>query len=256
MALLGLFVYVPLIIGALYVSWLATGRQRVHEVNHYAMLGEGDQSETLADRGEMTDEFFREFTGDLEVVESDGDEPDVPGPDELRDLWEAFRQPIHYRNVSAHGSFSLVGGQVVYRESIRVDEGYRVRPEGQCVENWNLLDDQVPELVTELLQDYVVRRKVSTFYRHGWVHDDDPVVAGDGRVGALILDVPRTPEKVPWTPETGVRGDKTRMTGDQAPPAASQRDQVGCPAHFPDPEPSQDFWHPCEGPPAEEDPAP
>jgi len=256
MALLGLFVYVPLIIGALHIAWLATGRQRVHDVNHYALLGEGNQSELLADRGEMTVGFFREFTGQLEVQEDDGDDPDVPDDDELRELWEAFREPIHHHHVSARGSFHLVGGRVVYRETVHVDDGYRVRPEGQCVEDWALLDDQIPERVTDLLQDYVVRRKVRTLYRHSWVHDDDPVMAGDQRVEGWNLDVPMDPDEVPWTPETAVRGDKTRMCGDQTPPAASQRDQVGTPAQFPEPEPTDDFWHPCEGPADEEDPAP
>jgi len=253
MALLVFFVYVPLVIGALYIAWLAVGRQRVHETNHYALLGEGDQSEQLAERGDMTTEFFREFTGQVEVQEDPGDDPDVPGDDELRDLWDEFTKPIHYRNVSAHGSFHLVGGRVVYRESVHVSEGYRIRPEGQCVEKWNLLADNIPENVTDFLQEYLIRRKVHSFYRHSWIHDDTDVVAGGGGVAGWNLQVPvDDPTKPVWTPETATRGDKTREARDQRPPAASLRQTIGTPLQFPDAEPSDDFWHPCEGPFQEE----
>ena len=253
MALLVFFVYVPLIIGALHIAWLATGRQRVHEVNHTALFAHGDQSEALAERGAMEREFFREFTGSIEVAERDTDEPDVPMDDELREMWEEFRKPIHYKNVSAHGSFHLQGNSVVYRESVHVDEGFRVRPEGQCVDDWNLLADNIPENVTDLLQEYMIRREAHSFYQHHWVHDRDEVIRGGGGVRGLNIQVPTSEVSEYWTPECAIRWLEQRQARDSVPPGLSERRVVGAPGQFPDAEPSFDYWHPCEGP-AEDDP--
>jgi hypothetical protein len=249
LALLVAFVYVPLSIGAIYIGWLAVARGQVHQANHYAIYAEGDQSEALQERGQVTDEFFPEFTGNVSVEEGDAEEPDIPGDNELRDLFNAFTEPIHYRNVSAHGSFHLVGGRVVYRESINVSEGWRIRPEGQLVNSWRLLDDNIPEDLTRYLQDYLRRRAARSVYEHSWVHDDLDVVAGDEDVGPWNLEVPSdTATQDQWHPEAAVRWDKTRMVGDQQPPAAEQRAWIGTPSIFPDPQPTDDYWHPCEGP--------
>ena len=257
MALLVFFVYVPLIIGALHVAWLAVGRQRVHEANHYAIFAHGDQSEALTTRGEMSREFFKEFTGSVDVKERDTDEPDVPMDDELRDMWEAFRVPIHYRNVSAHGSFSLQGNRVVYNETTNIDEGFRVRPEGQCVDKWNLLADNIPERVTMLLQEYMIRREAHSFYQHHWIHDDDQVVQGGGGVRGFNIQVPTSEVSEYWTPQAAIRWFETRQSRTPMPPAADQRVIIGTPTAFPEAEPVFDFWHPCEGPPpAPEEPEP
>lgn len=258
LALLVAFIYVPMIIGAIYLSWLALARGRVHEANHYAIYAEGDQSELLEEKGEVSQEFFREFTGNVRVDEGDADEPDVPGPGELRKLFEAYTEPIHYRNVSAHGSYHLVGGRVIYRESIRVREGYRIRPEGQLVNSWRLLDDNIPEDVTRHLQEYLRRRTAHSVYEHSWIHDDLDVVAGDEKVGPWNLKVPSEgATRDQWNPEAVIRWEKTRMIGDQAPPAAEQRSWVGSPLLFPYPDPTADYWHPSEGtPPADDDETP
>ena len=253
MALLVFFVYVPLTIGALHVAWLGTGRQRVHEANHFAIFAHGDQSEELAERGDMETEFFREFTGSVDVKERDTDQPDVPMDDELEEMWIEFRKPIHYRNVSAHGSFSLVGNRVVYNERVNVDEGFRVRPEGKCVDDWNLLADNIPENVTELLQDYMLRREAHSFYRHSWIHDRDQVIQGGGGVRGLNLQVPTSEVSEYWTPKCAIRSFEQRQARDSVPPGVSQRQIVGTPADFPDAEPSHDYWHPCDGPPVEEE---
>jgi len=248
LALLVFFVYVPLIIGALHVAWLAAGRQRVLETTHYAIFADDDQSEDLAERGEMEREFFGEFTGSLDVKERNTDEPEVPMDDELREMWEAFRVPIHYRNVSAHGSFHLVGSRVVYRETTNVDEGFRIRPEGQCVEEWNLLADNIPEDVTELLQDYMIRREAHSFYEHHWIHDRDEVIQGGGGVRGLNIRVPTSEVSQYWTPKSAIRFVEQRQARDSVPPGLSQRSRVGAPRNFPDAEPVFDYWHPCEGP--------
>jgi len=225
LAVLVMFVYVPLVFGAIYIGWLAVGRQRVHEANHYALLIEGDQSEPLPAEGEVTTELFPEFTGDVEVREGDADEPDIPAPDEIRTLYEKWTEKTYYakKNVSAHGWFELQGSRVVYRETIRVtyDEGWHMDPEGYIVEGYRLLDDQIPERVTDMLVDYMRRRKAHSLYVHKWYSDRDRVVAGDE--------------------------DVERMARDQSPPGASLRREVQCPLTLPDPEPSFDFWHPCEG---------
>lgn len=250
LAILTLFVYVPLIFGAIYVGWLATGRQRVHEGNHQSIWQEGDQSEDFPTVGEIHTSAFREFPGQVRVQETDPADADVPGPGEIRELFEEFTKLQHYRNVSAHGSFQLVGNRVVYRESIRVDEGYRMRPEGQLVEAWKLLDDQIPERITELLVDYMHRRQAHTNYKHMWYHDRDKVVAGDAKVRAWNLQVPNDAiaTKDEWHPVAAVRWTKTREARDQSPPGAQQRSLVGCGNNPPTVEPDDyDFWHPCEG---------
>ena len=253
LAVLVMFVYVPLVFGAIYIGWLAVGRQRVLEANHYALLIEGDQSEPLAVRGEVSDELFREFTGDVRVEEGDADQPDIPAPDEIRKLFEKWTEKTYYakKNVSAHGWFELVGSRVVYREVIRVtyDEGWHMDPEGHIVEGYRLLDDQIPERITDLLVDYIRRRRAKSQYVHRWYNDRDRVVAGDQDVEGWNLKVPTDQrfDTDPWRPECAVRWTKRRMARDQSPPGASLRLEVQCPLTLPNPEPSFDYWHPCEG---------
>ncbi|MFP4057887.1 MAG: hypothetical protein ACLF0G_13555 [Candidatus Brocadiia bacterium] len=246
LAVLALFVYLPIVVGGAYIGWLSVARERVHHSNHYALYDEGDQSEALDVRGENEARFFREFTGRLRVDEGDAADADVPMPGVLRDMFTEFTVPIHYRHVSARGSFELVGSRVVYREHVSVDEGFRVRPEGQVVESLRLLADEIPENLTEYLQDYMRRRRAHSAYLHRWVHDDDPTVAGDSEVGPWNLWVPnvRTATRDEWHPEAAVRATKTRMVGDQSPPAAHQRDLIDAPLDMPGYEPSEDFWHP------------
>ncbi len=250
LAILTFFVYVPLIFGSIYVGWLATGRQRVHEGNHQSIWEQGDQSEDYPTVGEIHTSAFREFPGQVRVQETDPADADVPSSGEIRDLFEEFTKLIHYRNVSAHGSFSLQGSRVVYHESVRVDEGYRMRPEGQLVEAWKLLDDQIPERITTTLLDYMHRRQAHTNYQLMWYHDKDKVVAGDSKVGAWNLVIPNDAKatKDEWSPEAAVRWSKTREARDQSPPGAEQRSWVGCPNSPPAVEPNDyDYWHRCEG---------
>ncbi len=250
LAVLTAFVYVPLIFGSIYVGWLATGRQRVHEANHYSIWAEGDQSEDYPTVGEVHNVAFREFPGQVRVSEADPADADVPMPGELRDLFEEFTRPIHYRNVSAHGSFYLDGSTVRYRETIRVDEGYRVRPEGQLVEAWDLLDDQIPERLTTLLVDYMHRRQARSNYLHIGSHDRDKVVAGDRDVAGWNLEIPNDARATrdEWNPAAAVRWTKRREARDQMPPGARERSQVGINNNLPGIDPDDyDFWHPCEG---------
>lgn len=249
LAVLTAFVYVPLIFGAIYVGWLATARQRVHEGNHYSLWAEGDQSEDFPTRGEVPGVGFREFPGQVRVQENDPVDADVPGPREIRDLFEEFTKLQHYRNVSAHGSFYLDGNTVRYRESVRVDEGYRMRPEGQLVEAWKLLDDQIPERITEQLIEYMHRRQAHTNYQHAWFHDRDRVVAGDGKVAGWNLEIPNDAKatKDEWSPVAAVRWTKKREARDQSPPGARERSDVGISNSLPVVESDYDIWHPCEG---------
>jgi hypothetical protein len=193
LALLVSFVYVPLAFGAIYVGWLAVARQRVHESNHYAlsMFPYGDQLPTTADPSppadpdivaDVSNTFFREYTGKAETRVGDADDADIPGPDEIHDIFEEFTELIYYHHVSAQGSFRLVGNTVVYQETIQESEGYHMRPEGQLVESLGLLEDNIPEHITGMLwwpwpdgspeARYMRRRKAHTSYLHSWKEQD------------------------------------------------------------------------------------
>jgi hypothetical protein len=249
LALLTAFVYVPLIFGCIYVGFLATARQRVHEGNHYSIWAQGDQSEDYAPVGEVHNVAFHEFPGQVRVQETDPADADVPAPGEIRDMFEEFTKLQHFRNVSAHGSFSLEGSVVRYHESVRIDEGFRMRPEGQLVEAWHLLDDQIPERISDMLVDYLHRRQAHTNYAHSWFNDKDKVVAGDRDVAGWNLQIPNdaTATKDEWSPEAAVRWTKVRMISDSMPPGAQQRNQVGMPLTLPVVESDYDYWHPCAG---------
>ena len=260
LALLVAAVYVPLIIGGIYLGWLALARERVQQAHHYALYAEGDQTEAFGDQGEVTQHFFREFTGDLQLDETEADPPDIPEDGLIRDLFEAYTEPIYYHNVSAHGSFHLVNGRVVYQEHVQESEGYSVRPEGEIVNAFRLLEDNIPENITDHLQEYLRRRKVQGVYLHSWRFDESAALSRGGDdiirkepppVRPFNLRVPHGPGAAPdqWEPEAAIRWEKTRMIGDQDPPAASQRARVGCPPFFPPGDNARDFWHPCEGPP-------
>lgn len=259
LALLVAFVYIPIVLGSMYIAWLAVGRQRVREASHAALYPRED--EVAAGTGELAESFkqeaeqayFREFTGDPEIEGRYADDRDVPMSGELRKMFEAFTEPIYHRNVSAHGSFALQGGRVVYRESVHISEGWSVRPEGQVVNSLRLLDDGIPEDLTEHLQEYLRRRMAFASYHQtlrpgasGNPNGHDVVVRGDEKVDAWSLRVPNEEagRLEGWRPEATVRWTKQRMTDDQSPPAAEQREWIGTPPAFEAPETSEDFWNP------------
>jgi len=259
LSLLVLFVYIPIMLGGIYVAWLATGRQRVREASHAALYprydeadsGTGELHETYKQEAKLA--YFREFTGDPTIEGRWADDRDVPMPGKLRDMFEAFSEPIYFHSVSAHGSFSLQGGQVVYHESVREVEGYRVRPEGQVVESLRLLENDIPENLTEYLQDYLRRRMAFASYEHsirpGHTQGrgrHDVVVTGDADVEGWNLKVPNEEQglREGWRPEATVRWTENRDLAGQDPPGEEMRQWIGTPASFPEAEQSEDFWNP------------
>jgi hypothetical protein len=259
LALLVLFVYIPIVLGSMYIAWLAVGRQRVREAGHAALYPRED--EVAAGTGELAESFkqeaeeayFGEFHGDPEIEGRYADDRDVPMSGELRKMFEKFTEPMFYRNVSARGSFALQNGRVVYRENVNISEGWRIRPEGQVVNSLRLLDNEIPENLTELLQEYLRRRMAFASYHQtlrpgasGNPDGHDVVVRGDEKVAAWSLRVPNEEagRLEGWRPEATVRWTKRRETGDQSPPASEQRSWIGTPGAFEAPETSEDFWNP------------
>ncbi len=269
LALLVPFVYLPLILGAIYVAWLAAARGRVHEANHYAVHKAGDQRELAAERGSVSQEFFREFPGEVIVFEAAADDPEVPGPREVRDLFEEYvrsyswRREIWHRDAPpqprAWGGFTLGGGGVTYQQRVEpgrpprdpwleVQEGtaYAHKSKAREVEQLGLLDDEIPEGLTEHMSDYMWRRQAQAIYRHRWLHDRDPVVAGAKGERAWNAQVPARDvvSRDVWQPEAAIRGSKVRQARDQLPPGAWVRSRLGCPSGLPGYELDSDFMHP------------
>jgi hypothetical protein len=261
LALLVLFVYIPIVLGSMYIAWLAVGRQRVREASHAALYPRED--EVAAGTGELAESYkqeaeeayFREFHGDPEIEGRYADDRDVPMSGELRKMFEKFTEPMyHPSSVTARGSFALQGGRVVYRETIiRTPERWTIRPEGQVVNSLRLLDDEIPENLTELLQEYMRRRMAFASYHQtlrpgnsGNPNGHDVVVRGDEKDDAWSLRVPNEEagRLEGWRPESAVRWTKQRMVGDQSPPGSDQRSWIGTPPAFETPETSEDFWNP------------
>ena len=271
LAVLVVFVYVPLTIGAIYVGWLALARERVHQANHYALLGEGDQSETLSDRGEVTRQFFGEFTGETAVAEGPADDPEIPGPGEIRDLFNEYCRRDYWRRRTviparppapprASGGFTLGGGGISYEERVDpgggggsearvvITEGYNYahREKFLAVQELRLLDDQIPERLTGHLGGYLERLTAHAFYRHSWAHDRSSVVAGDDQARGMRLQVPYAPtaRRDEWHPECAVRGTKVRTARGQSPPGGDVVRQIAGPGVPPSYETDTDFMHP------------
>ena len=267
LALLVPFVYLPLVVGAIYIGWLATARERIHESNHYALWKPGEQSS-----GEVQATFFKEFTGIATLTDTDDKEPDVPSPGELRNLFEAWTKPISWSTQpTAHVEFYLDGGTI--RSHMIVDPGQsgtRIPWEGDMVNGWRLLEDNIPEDLSNQLVDYLHRRNAYTEYLHSWTLDREAYAhqrggadgtlsrwtddggtrslrgVGDSGTSSWNLYVPNPAFRDRWTTEAAVRWDKTRMARDQTPPGAQQRGLVpnGCPNNLPDYTKTDDYWHP------------
>jgi hypothetical protein len=173
LALLVPFVYLPLVVGAIYIGWLATARERVHESNHYALWMPGEQ--TAAD---AQGEFFREFSGSVSRLDDLPDkEPDVPSADEIRKLFDEWRngQIIFSTPASARVVFYLDGDVIRARTDVNPgDSGYRDHPEKQQVIDWRLIQpeanggENIPERLTGLLKGYMHRCHAYTEYLHSW----------------------------------------------------------------------------------------
>lgn len=186
LALLVSLVYVPLIFGAIYVGWLSSARSRVQDANHLLLFkytdddqfANGGRDDAMVDTVKRS--FFPEFPGDgADALVGDAKDVDVPGPNELQKLFEAYKQVQHWERDSAHGRFELQGSNVVYIENIVHEEGDNMRPEGAIVEKYGLDQDDVPRLTTHTLwwgspeEDpttarYMRRRKAHTSYLLSW----------------------------------------------------------------------------------------
>ena len=280
LSLLVVFVYLPLVIGSMYIAWLALARGRVHEANHFALHQQGNQSELSVERGRIANEFFEGFTGDVIVVEGAADAPEVPMPGEVRDLFEEYVRQYHWRRERviqapapsqprpprAWGGFTLGGGGVSYEEHVDpgvtyppatpppeprivIEEGsaYAHASKAREVMALGLLDDDIPEHLTRHMVDFMGRHRTQAVYRHRWLHDRDPVVAGSGgRRKEWLLQVPAPEVKAhdEWSPEGATRGTKVRQSREYSPPGADMRSLLQCPVSFPGYETDVDFMHP------------
>lgn len=268
LALLVPFVYLPLVAGAIYIGWLATARERVYESDQYLV-----QRRDPATTDEIQGIFFREFTGRVtQAVGSDDPEPDVPSPGEIQKLFEMWTtKPTFWSsNPTAHVEFYLDGSTI--RSRMIVDpgrSGSSIPWEGQMVQAWGLLNNNVPDDLSNQLLDFMHRRDAYTEYLHSWVLDREAWAPQTGAGGNLSrwnddgssrslratgdsgtrgwnLSIPNPAFRPQWTIESAIRWDKTRMARDQTPPASSERAFVpnGCSNNPPGCVKTDDYWHP------------
>jgi len=153
-------IYVLIIAGALLLGEMGLVMIQSHEANEYAAFQPGDQSEAagLADSGILKANFLTPYEGELDLREDAIG--DVPGPSEVEDLFEEMMKEQYW--TTAHGSYTFQGGRLVFKISTSTHR-WRMQ-DAKYVERYDLLGDNIPELVTGTLEEYMDRDHVQTSY--------------------------------------------------------------------------------------------
>ncbi len=145
-----------IIFAMMYLGWLSLHKERMHFGGEYAMDASGDQSEAGPARGTVTEQFYADTDGDLALTESAASPADVPEPGEVREMFEDMSEIIY--STVATGQYKLVGDEIQFVVTTRSSRG--LSADGQYVQAHRLLDDHIPELTTEELQDWIERHRV------------------------------------------------------------------------------------------------
>ena len=153
-------IYVLIISGALLFGEMGLVMMQSHEVNEFAAFQPGDQSEAagLADSGILKASFLTPYEGELDLRE--GAVGDVPSLGEVDDLFEEMMQEQY--STTARGRYTFEGGRLTFKISTSTNS-WRLQ-DAKYVERYDLLRDNIPELVTETLNNYMDRDRVQTSY--------------------------------------------------------------------------------------------
>ena len=225
-----------IIFAMMYLGNLSLRKGRMHYGSEYAMDLDGDQSEAGAIRGDVTEAFYPSRQGELTVTEAAANPAEIPENGELRDMFEEMCEIIY--STVATGQYVFSGGQLRFVITTRTSR--TLSSDGRYVQDHGLLDDHIPEMTTEQLQDWAERHRVEMTHAY---HPD-------------YIDTGRWPlDEVEMSTEyqSTVRAGKRReVTG---PPAGDnhqidsvtgQTDMLGSGKlpHYPDFSGDEPFWQP------------
>jgi hypothetical protein len=225
-----------ILLAMMYVGELSVFETQTHVGAGYAMVEPGDQSELGALRGTISEMLYPNQVGELTVAEYSPDPADTPEPGEIRDVFDEMSTPLY--STYAVGRYVFENGQLRFVVSTHQSEG--LSKDGKYVASYNLRDDHIPELSTDLLQGWVIRNQVDMTYTYS------PDYISIGRW-------PLEPVDLTNTLMSDVRADKKREVADPPPGMKHQIDAVtesgnmadsGQLPHYPDFWGDQAFWEP------------
>lgn len=165
-AIVELLIILPVLLLIIFAMWylgeLSLFRQRTHFGGEYALDARGDQSEAGALRGPVSDQFYPERLGELTVVEQPPQPPEIPETGEIRDMIDEMCQPIY--STYAVGRYVFSGGQLTFQ--VQTHQSQALSADGQYANKYHLLDDNIPEMTTELAQNWAERNRVDLTYSY------------------------------------------------------------------------------------------
>ncbi len=220
----------------MYVGELSVFKARTHYGAEFAMHTAGDQSEEAAIRGVVTEQFYENRIGELTVTERAAQPPDFPAAGELRELFDEMSQIT--TSVHAIGRYVFDGGGL--RFVVTTSESQSMSKEGQYIAAYELRDDNIPELCTDLVQGWQERNLVELAYSYS---------PGYIRIGQWPLD----PVELSTQFQSTVRGGVDREVTN--PPAGMNHvieavttdtnvSDPGQPRGYPDFSGDEAFWEP------------
>jgi hypothetical protein len=228
-------VLVLILFAMLYLGELSVYKTRAQFGAEYALDAEGDQSEQRAVRGEVTDLLYPNRIGELTVIETEAEPAEVPEPGEIRDLFDDMCQPIY--STTAVGRY-VIGSDGRLRFIVTTQQNRSLGADGRYVERYDLQDDHIPDLCTELLQGWMERRTAELTYSYAPEYID---------LRRWALE----PADLPGSLKTCVRLDRIREVTDPPPGMNHQVDtlttnpnlsQAGQLPHYPDFSGDETFW--------------
>jgi len=229
-------VFLLILLAMMYVGHLSVFKTRTHFGAEYAVSADGDQSEGQAIQGTVSTTFYTGHAGELELTEPSPLPADIPEAGELREVFDEMSEPIY--STYASGRYVMEGGQLRFVVSTHQSE--TLSADGRYVARHRLREDNIPELVTELMQGWQERRSADLRY----VYEPGYITVGRWQLTAAELNthyrtVVRTPNhREVVSPPLGMTHQIDTLTG------SSNMPESGTLPHYPDFSGDQAFWEP------------
>ncbi len=223
-----------IIFAMLYIGELILYKGRMNFGGEYAMDAPGDQSEQPARRGIISDQFYTNPVGELTVIEQAPEFADFPESGELREMFDLMSEIIY--STVATGRYVFSGGQLQF--VVQTRQSRRLSRDGQYVERYGLRNDNIPELATDLVQDWQLRNRVDMTYSY----NPDYIRVGQYPLEAIdfssaFQSTIRTEEQREVTnPPAGMKHQIDAVTG------SNNMRSAGRLPHYPDFSGDQPFW--------------